>query len=80
MNGRPRLLAALKWVGTTAQIVGVFALAGRVVPPFVAFGVMEVGSVAWLIAGGIMRDRSIIALYLAFTVSNVLGLCRWWHS
>lgn len=73
----PRLLTAMKWLGTGAQVVGVFALAGRLVPPSVAFGIMLVGSLAWSVAASAMRERAMLALNLAFTLSNLIGLWRW---
>jgi hypothetical protein len=67
----------LKWFGTAVQIVGVFALAGRVVEPVAAFAIMMLGSLAWLAVGVRTREGSIIALNLAFTTSNVVGIARW---
>lgn len=70
-------LSILKWAGTVAQIAGVFALAGRPVEPSIAFGVMLIGSSIWVAAAVAMREWSVLALNLAFTVSNVLGIWRW---
>lgn len=63
--------------GTTAQVIGVFALSSRVVPLPSAFGVMLAGSLAWLWIGYHRQDWSLVALNSAFTLSNVIGICRW---
>ncbi len=73
----PRLLMALRWTGTTAQIVGGFALAGRILPPETAFAIMLVGSLSWTIAAWAMREWAMLALNAAFSLCNVIGLWRW---
>lgn len=70
-------MSGLRWFGTGCQIVGVFALSGRIVEPAAAFSVMLAGSTAWLVVGLRLREPSLVALNAAFTVSNVLGICRW---
>lgn len=71
------MLIALKWLGTGAQVVGVFLFAGRMVPPSTAYCVMLAGSAAWILAAWRIREWSMLALNLAFTASNLLGLWRW---
>jgi hypothetical protein len=72
-----RLLMILRWIGTTAQVVGGFALAARVISPEAAFGIMLVGSVSWSIAAWAMRQWAMLALNAAFTLANLIGLWRW---
>lgn len=67
----------LRWFGTAAQIAGVFLLSSRLGKPWQAFGVMLVGSCAWSVTAFRAREWSILALNLAFTASNVLGIWRW---
>lgn len=67
----------LKWIGTGLQVVGVFALAGRLAAPWLAFAVMLAGSVTWSVAAARSREWAAMALNLAFTASNVLGIWRW---
>lgn len=67
----------LKWAGTAAQVVGVFLMSSRVTDPYVAFSVMLVGSVIWAVAAWRSREWSAVALNIAFTASNVLGIWRW---
>lgn len=72
-----RALPVLKWFGTGAQIAGALALASHVIDPVAAYGVMASGSVCWIIAGAAMKEASLIALNLAFTLINVVGIVRW---
>lgn len=67
----------LKWIGTGLQVVGVFMLSSRLSAPWPAFAVMLAGSVAWSVAAARGREWAAMALNLAFTVSNVVGIWRW---
>lgn len=75
-----RPLTALKWIGTATQVAGVFAMASHLVWPPLCYGVMLVGSSAWAAAAWAMGERSMLALNGAFTLSNVIGLWRWWAA
>lgn len=71
------ILSRLKWGATVAQIVGVFTLSSRVAPAELAFAIMLLGSGAWVVVAWAMAEWSMVALNLAFTASNLLGLWRW---
>lgn len=71
------MLTRLKWIGTAAQIAGVFMLSGRLGAPWRAFVVMLAGSLIWSLAAARTRDWAAMALNLAFTLSNLLGIYRW---
>lgn len=67
----------MNFVGTAAQIIGVFMLSTRATRPVVAFLVMTVGSCLWALIGLQRQDWSIMAINLAFTASNLIGIWRW---
>lgn len=67
----------LKWFGTAAQIIGVFALSGRLADPAVAFGIMLAGSSLWMFAAWRAFDGAAFALNLAFSISNIVGIRSW---
>lgn len=70
--------ARLKWIGTLFQIAGVFALSARLAPPHIAFAIMLAGSLLWFAAAVRGRDAPAAALNLAFSVSSLVGIVRWW--
>ncbi|MDB5439832.1 MAG: hypothetical protein JWM33_2259 [Caulobacteraceae bacterium] len=72
-----RVLPVLKWFGTGAQIAGALGMASHLVDPVVAYGIMASGSVCWIIAGAVMKEPSLVALNLAFTTINLIGIARW---
>lgn len=72
-----RALPVLKWFGTAAQIAGALALASHLIDPVAAYGVMASGSLCWIIAGAAMKEMSLVALNLAFTAINLIGIVRW---
>lgn len=67
----------MRWAATAFQIVGVFALSSRLVPPVAAFCVMSAGSVLWLSCAWHGKEWPAVALNAAFTLSNVVGIWRW---
>ncbi len=67
----------MRWAATAFQIVGVFALSSRAVPPVAAFCVMSVGSTLWLLGAWRGREWPAVALNAAFTLSNAVGIWRW---
>lgn len=69
---------ALEWACTATQVVGVFALSTRAAPPPVAFAIMGLGSVGWAALAGVAREWPLLTLNLMFTLSNGVGLARWW--
>lgn len=72
-----RALPVLKWFGTGAQIAGALALASHLIDPVVAYAMMASGSLCWIIAGTVMKEASLVALNLAFTAINLVGIVRW---
>ncbi len=71
------MLAALKWIGTAAGILGAIIVALNV--PFSGWGFVAflVSSLGWLTAALMMRETSLALLQAAFTAINVLGIYRW---
>lgn len=65
------------WLATIFQIIGVFCLSGRLTTPVIAFSVMTVGSIGWMIEGARRRIWSIVTLNAVFTISNIIGIVRW---
>jgi len=66
------------WIATIAQVIGVFGLSTRIVEPHIAFIIMSVGSVGWMFESAKMKLWSVFALNTAFTVSNLIGIYRWY--
>lgn len=71
------MIDAWKWIGTIAQVVGVFLLSTKFCEPVGAFGVMLIGSAAWVVAATLAREWSALTLNAAFTLSNIIGIWRW---
>ena len=71
------MLAALKWIGTAAGILGAIIVALNV--PFSGWGFVAflVSSLGWLTAALMMRETSLALLQAAFTAINLLGIYRW---
>lgn len=70
----------LAWASTSVQIVGVFLLSSRLAEPEVAFWVLMAGSVLGAAAALLADDMALLALMVAFCLSNIVGIARWWHA
>lgn len=71
------MLPYLKWLGTGAGIAGALLVALNIPASGWGFALFLVSSLSWTAAGLIMRDRALLALNLAFTAINLLGIIRW---
>jgi len=70
-------MKAAEWIGTICQVGGVFSLSSREVAPPLAFAIMLVGSSTWTGVAVIRRDWPLVALNVAFSASNILGVYQW---
>src|SRR3712207_5633553 len=71
------LLLILKWFGTATGIAGALIVAANVgVSPY-GFIALIISSITWIVSGFMMRDLSIVSMYLVFTGINFFGLIRW---
>jgi hypothetical protein len=67
----------LKWPGTALQIAGCALLALRIGPSPFAYPLMTAGAALWLAHGIRTRDWPLSALYVAFEITNLIGIARW---
>jgi hypothetical protein len=72
-----KLLVALKWFGTISGIAGATLIAANVSASGYGFVGFFLSSVCWAVAGTMMREPSIMALYFVYIAINLLGLVRW---
>jgi hypothetical protein len=71
------MLPRLKWLGTTAGILGALLIAANIPASGWGFVLFLASSLAWTTAGLIMRDPPLVALNATFTAINILGVVRW---
>lgn len=71
------MLLTLKWFGTITGLVGAGILALNI--PISGWGwvLFAVSSVAWAVAGLIMREPLLAALQAGFFVVDLVGIWRW---
>ena len=72
-------LAALKWLGTVAGIVGALLVALNIGGTIVGIGFVffAVSAAAWVVAGWRMSEPSLVAMHGVFLAINVVGIWRW---
>jgi len=70
-------LSILKWVGAIWGIAGAILLAVNI--PISGWGwvLYLVSSVAWVIAGVLMKERSLVIQSVVFSLLNLVGIIRW---
>jgi hypothetical protein len=73
----PPLLAAAKWVGTIAGIIGAVLIALNIGMVGYGFLLFLISSILWAAAAAVQRESSLLVLQGAFTVINMLGIVRW---
>jgi hypothetical protein len=71
------VLRVLKWVGTTAGILGATLMAANVPLSGWAFVLFLISSISWTTAGLMERDTPLVALNLAFVAVDIMGVWRW---
>ena len=71
------VLKLLKWVGTTAGILGAALMAANIPQSGWAFVLFLLSSMAWTAAGTMERDTPLVALNLAFVAVDITGVWRW---
>jgi hypothetical protein len=71
------MLRSLKWTGTSTGIVGALMVAANIPASGWGFALFLLSSLSWSAAGLVMREPSLVALNLAFTAINILGIVRW---
>ena len=63
---------AIRWTGTIGYMIGILYSSAGIYPMNIAFGV--VGSVCWLTAGILSKDRALITVEGFALLSFILGL------
>ena len=71
------ILALLKWLGTLTGISGALLMALHLPESGWAFALFLISSMAWTIAGLLMRDTPLWILNSVFVCIDVLGIIRW---
>ena len=71
------MLPALKWIGTASGAMGALLIALNLPESGWAFVLFLISSIAWLIAGVVMRDRALWMLNLVYVGIDTLGIVRW---
>jgi hypothetical protein len=69
--------AAVKWIGTFTGVLGALMLALNI--PLSGWGwvLFLISSLAWTLAGAVMKDMSLVVLQFAFVVVDLIGVWRW---
>lgn len=69
--------ATLKWIGTLTGVLGALMLALNI--PLSGWGwvLFLISSLAWTLAGAVMKDMSLVVLQFAFVVVDLIGVWRW---
>ncbi|HEY1630834.1 MAG TPA: nicotinamide mononucleotide transporter [Rhizomicrobium sp.] len=70
-------LDVAKWIGTALQIFGCLTLALNIASSAWAFPVMLAGSALCIVASLARRDRALLALNAAYSLTNIVGILRW---
>lgn len=70
-------LSAIKWFGTATGVVGAVLVAANVDMVGWGFVVWAVSSAAWVYAGYVMREPSLMLLQGVFLVVDLVGIWRW---
>ena len=70
-------LKALQWSGTLFGIGGAGLLAANTGASAYGFVGFLISSVCWAIAGSLMREPSIVVLYVFYIGINLIGVVRW---
>jgi len=71
------MLTALKWLGTGMGTLGALLIALNLPESGWAFVFFLVSSIAWFVAGVVMRDRALWLLNLVYIGIDTVGIVRW---
>ena len=70
------MTAWLKWIGTATGILGALWIASNIPTSGWGYVLFTLSSICWTLAGGRMRELSLVLLHSVFLVIN-LGIYRW---
>ncbi len=67
----------LKWIGTATGILGALWIASNIPTSGWGYVLFTLSSICWSLAGGRMRELSLVLLHSVFLVINLVGIYRW---
>ena len=71
------MTAWLKWIGTATGILGALWIASNIPTSCWGYVLFTLSSICWTLAGGRMRELSLVLLHSVFLVINLVGIYRW---
>lgn len=67
----------IKWFASVIGFIGALLIALNIEPSKYAFFIFLTSSTAWIYAGFVMKEYSIVFQNLGFMMVDVIGIYRW---